>query len=108
MARWFANQGAKSSKAKPLPPVKAVKKPRATNAQDIFAEDRRDDIRTAIKQKCTEEGVTAKEGNLKFHRIIKNEMYSELSEEDRAKYDKLAAERNSKLDQPPSREHVFE
>ena len=88
--------------------AKAVKKPRAKNAEDMFAEEHQDDIREALKSRRLEEGMDTKEGNLKLHRLVKKEMFFKLPVEDRNKYEKMSDDHKAKIKEAPPREHVFE
>jgi hypothetical protein len=110
MARWFVNQEAKSSKGRlnPPPATKPAKKPRATNAEDLFAAEHRENINAALKLRLEQEDIGTKGGNLILHRVVKQEMFAGLSEADQLKYKAAAEEYNRKIQQPPPLEHIFE
>ncbi|GLB38913.1 hypothetical protein LshimejAT787_0600750 [Lyophyllum shimeji] len=82
-------------------------KPRATNAVELFAAENSEAIKQKITSDRIELGLTPRQGNLKFWHKHKNQLYSELDEEAHIKYERMAAEHNARLAEPPSREAVF-
>jgi hypothetical protein len=84
------------------------KKPRATNALEVFANARKEEVRAELKARLTSEGIGPQEGNLKHHRIVKNELFSRLPSVERESFEHLATEYNKKIKGPPPVEHIYE
>jgi hypothetical protein len=92
----------------PPPPPKPAKKPRATNAEDLYAAEHRDDINSALKSRLEQEGLDPKGGNLILYRVVKQTMFANLPEAEKLKYKVAAEEHNKKIQQPPPPEHISE
>jgi hypothetical protein len=85
-----------------------MKKPRATTAQDIFAETRKEDVRRQLQIEIKEAGDTPQGGNIRHHRVVKNAMYDKLPPNEKAKFEELAAEHNTMIKGPPPADHIYQ
>lgn len=85
----------------------AAKRPRATNAETIFASEHKDQIMQAMAEKRAQEGTTT-EQNLPEYNRIKRDLFLELSADDRAKYEEKAITQNSSVQTKPASSHIYE
>jgi hypothetical protein len=112
MARFYTNQANKHSTVSvPRRPTQvATKRPRSTNAEQLFAKDQKTQIRDAIKQRrdMSDSSSHTKEENLVLYRTVKSDAFLNLSASEKVKWEKLASEHNERIKQLPPIEHIFE
>jgi hypothetical protein len=111
MARFFSNQGNKKT-TQVLAPTKsnATKRPRATNAEDLFAKEQRTQLRDAMKLQRDKLGVSSltKEENLALYRSVKADTYNSLLSSDKEIWEARAGKYNEEIKDLPSLEHIYE
>ena len=110
MTRWFNNRTTKrGGSTKPrLIVAQPIKKPRATNAADLFAKSHQDELRAAATSKMDEEGTVIRGTNLLLYHDAKRDAYGALPGAEKAKWEALAKERNDQIKEPPSTEYIYE
>lgn len=86
----------------------AAKRPRAKNAEDIFAEvpEHKAKIVAAMSQKRGKGGDTTQ--NLSDYNRLKKEFFAALPESEHAKYGDEASEHNSLVRREPDGSQIFE
>jgi|SRR5882762_9095303 len=96
MTRWFSNRTTKrGGSTKPsLVVTQPIKKPRATNATDLFAKSHQDELRAAATSKMDEEGTVIRGVNLVLYHDAKRDAYAALPGAEKAKWEALAKEHN--------------
>ncbi|GLB34089.1 hypothetical protein LshimejAT787_0109730 [Lyophyllum shimeji] len=105
LKKWYSNHY--KSALQPVASASTpVARPRATNAVELFAQDNQTDIRAKMAEQRGESGQSSKD-NLSLHRKIKTELFNELDEETRLRYEADAAAFNASLEQPPDAAVVF-
>jgi len=111
MTRWFSNRtnGSDVRNSATVPPASApsTSKPRAATAVNLFAKDRASDIKQQMAAKRAEEGTTPKDSNLNYHREIKSQMFNDLDDTTKAKYQAEAAFLNAKRRSPPEASEIY-
>jgi hypothetical protein len=112
MARFYTNQANKRSNVSvPRQPTQvATKRPRSTNAEQLFAKDQKMQICNAIKERrdMSDSSSHTKEENLVLYRTVKSDAFFSLSASDKIKWEKLVSEHNGRIKQQPPIEHIFE
>jgi hypothetical protein len=108
MSRWYSNRAVTRGNSNRVVVVQPVKKPRATNAQDLFAKSHQEELRAAVSSKMKQDGSTAPGTSLVVYRDAKQVAYSDLSEAERLKWETLAKEHNDKIKAPPSMDYIYE
>lgn len=88
--------------------VQPIKKPRATNAEDLFAKSLQAELRIAVDSKMQQEGSTMLGENLNIYRDVKKKAFDDLSNVEKARWRVLADEHNEKIKAPPSADYIFE
>jgi hypothetical protein len=110
MCRWFTNHG----KVQPggtttaSTQIAVSSKPRATNAISLFAKDHSDKITAQMATLRAEEGTNPKESNLRYHQIIKKNMFENADSATRAEYAAKAEALNAKLSSIPDPSEIFQ
>ena len=78
MSRWYYNQAtARGGSSKPIVMAQPVKKPRATNAEELFAKSHQKELRATASSKMKQDGSTAPGSNLMVYREAKKAAYSD-------------------------------
>jgi hypothetical protein len=111
MTRWFSNRTTKrggSTKPSLVQVTQPIKKPRATNATDLFAKSHQDELRAAATSKMDEEGSVIRGTNLVLYHDAKRDAYDALPGAEKAKWEALAKEHNDRIKEPPSIEYIYE
>jgi hypothetical protein len=87
MTRWFSNHATKrGGSTKPsLLVAQPIKKPRATNATELFAKSHLDKLRAAATSKLDEEGTVTRGANLVLYHDAKRDVYVPLSRAEQTK-----------------------
>jgi hypothetical protein len=80
---------------------------RAKTAEDIFADENKTKITTAMSQKRAEDGSTT-EMNLPDYNRLKKDLFLALPESERTEYRKKASDYFDSLQGKPEPSHVFE
>lgn len=109
MVRWYSNRASQQKIAKPIvsvPTANVEKRPRATNAEALFAKSREVELREATKLKQEAEGVDTPGHNLVIYRDIKKNAYANLPAAEKEKWEALADEHNKTIKLPPSADHI--
>ena|SRR5208283_2629842 len=109
MIKYMNNESKKYDKLTPPVPSSRPppKKPSATSAVKIFAEEHPDEIGAKLAERLVAEGVQPKGGNLKYHQMVKDELFDKLSNDQKADYHARAAIYNESLKKPPLPEHIY-
>jgi len=109
MTWWYSNKATQQKMTKPVavPPPKTEKKPRATNAETLFAKSCEADLRAATSSQLESEGDETPGHNLSIYGEVKKNTYIELSAVEKEKWERLAVEHNEKIKLPPSSEHIY-
>ena len=108
ITRWYSNRATtRGVQSKPIIAAQPSKKPRATNAEGLFAKSHQEELRAATSSKLEEDGSTAPGTNLVVYRDVKKEAYSDLSPEEKAKWQDLVKEHNDRIQQRPTAEYIF-
>ena len=110
IARWYSNKATASRgrESKPTAVVQPIKRPRATNAEDLFAKSLQAELRVAVSSQMQQEGSTTVGENLNIYRDVKKNTFNNLSDVDKARWRVLAEEHNEKIMAPPSADYIFE
>ena len=112
MVCWYSNKSTASHVANTktvLIVTPPIKKPRATNAEDLFAKNHKDDLRAAVSLKMEQDSGSAVPGaNLVMYHNSKKEAYRALSEPEKAKWEGLARAHNDNIKAPPSMDYFYE
>jgi hypothetical protein len=109
MTRWYSNRaGSRSTQSKPAVFAQPIKKPRATNAEELFAKEHKLELRSNTSSKLEQGGSTTPGSNLVVYHSVKKEAYSDLSSDERAKWEQLAKEHNERIKEPPTMDHIYE
>src|ERR1700692_2527295 len=84
----------------------ATKRPRATNAEDLFAKEQRTHLRDAMKLQRDKLGVSSltKEENLALYRSVKADTYNNLPSLDKEIWEAHAGKYNEDIKDLPSLE----
>ena len=89
--------------------VQPIKKPHATNAEDLFATSLQAELRLAVDSKMQQpEGSTMLGENLNIYRNIKKKVFDDLSNVEKVHWRVLVDEHNEKIKAPPSADYIFE
>jgi acyl-CoA reductase-like NAD-dependent aldehyde dehydrogenase len=105
MNRYFYNAPSRSKKpGKVATATSQLKKPRATNALEVFSRDRQEEI----TQRMAEKRSTSVTNNLSAYKKSQQELWSATEPETRAAYEEKAAERNEKIKNGPTEEDIYE
>ena len=88
--------------------VQPIKKPHATNAEDLFTKSLQAELHAAVDSKMQQEGSTTLGKNLDIYRDVKKKVFNDLSDVDKACWRVLAEEYNGKIKAPPSADYIFE
>jgi hypothetical protein len=113
MTCFFTNQGKCSTSKGSLPPPRpktATKRPRAINAEDMFAKSERSELLETIKELRDGSSSASHSGeeNLALYRKAKADAFSKLSASEKEKWEILATEHNERGKKPPPMSHIFE
>jgi hypothetical protein len=111
MLRWFSNHSPLRnlrSDSAPLTPFATPKCPRATNGPRIFADEHKRKIVDLMAEEKEKEGGIPELANLTRYRNIKQELYDQLTDEERLAYEEKAAELNKARKALPERSEIFE
>ena len=112
MLRWFSNHSPlrnlrSDSTPGPLIPSTTPKCPRATNGPRIFAEEHKRKIVDLMAEEKEKEGGIPELANLTRYHKIKQELYDQLTDEERLAYEEKAAELNKARRALPERSENF-
>jgi hypothetical protein len=106
--RWFSNHSPhRSSGSKTLPAASPTKRPRATDGAGVFAKEHKAEIVERVVEQQDWNG-TPKQFNLPRYRTIKQELYNQLTYEQRCAYEAKAAEANEAYKALPEKSIIFE
>lgn len=107
MRCWFTNRSGPREKAeKSVAITQSAKKPRATNAVDLFWHDHATELSLVVGKKMQEEGLTAAGANLEVHRKLKKAMFEALPDSEKEKWEVQAIEHNKAVKQPLLSEYI--
>jgi hypothetical protein len=110
MTRWYSNKAstAHANESKPVVMAQPIKKPRATNALELFAQSHRDELRVATSSRIQKDGSTSTPGgHLLVYRDVKRKAFKGQSEADRSHWETLAQEQNAKVSAPPTADYFY-
>lgn len=113
MLRWFSNRspvrnlGSDSTPLTMGTSLAASKRPRATNGPRVFAEEHKSKITDLMVEAKEKEGGIPKLVNLTRYRKIKQELYDQLTDEDRRAYEAKATVLNKARKALPERSENF-
>lgn len=108
MVRWFHNRSKKGVSVKRASKSDKGKRPRATNAIEVFAAENKEIITQEMSKKRVAEGSLSKDVNLADYVKIRKEVYEDLDDAAKAEYQLKAEKQNEKLKNGPDINHVFE
>ena len=109
MTHWYSNcAGSRSTQSKPAVFAQTIKKPRATNAEELFMKEHKLELRSNTSSKLEQGGSTTHGSNLVMYHSVKKEAYSDLSSDKQAKWEQLAKEHNERIEEPPTMDHICE
>ena len=112
MVRWFSNRSPlrNGSDSTPLTmdtPLAPSKRPRATNGPRVFAEEHKRKITELMAEEKEKEGGDPKLVNLSRYHKIKQQLYDQLTDEERRAYEAKAVEVNEARKALPERSENF-
>ena len=89
-------------------PTAMSKRPRATNGAGVFAKEHKTKITEQMAEQQYQDGGTPKQVNLTRYHTIKQELYNQLTDEERREYEAKAAETNEAYKALPETSRIFE
>lgn len=107
---WYSNKATTSRGNESKPATAAtlpIKKPRATNAEDLFAKSLQTELCTAVESKMQQASSTTFRDNLNVYHDVKKKAFDDLSDADKAHWRDLAEEHNKKIKASPSADYIF-
>ena len=108
MVRFFYNTPNRSKKSGKLAaPSAQLKKPRATNALEVFSQEQKPQITQKMAEKL---GASSKSdhNNIKAYKESQQELWRTIEPETQAEYEEKAAEYNKKIKEGPTDEELYE
>ena len=108
MVWFFYNMPNRSKKSGKLAAASAqLKKPRATNALEVFSQERKPQIMQKMAEKLSASSKSDR-NNIKAYKESQQELWSTIEPETRAEYEEKAAEHNKKIKEGPTDEELYE
>jgi hypothetical protein len=110
--RWFTNHSPLRSSGPGSAALTILtsspKRPRATNGANVFAEEHKAQITKKMEEHQDQEGGSPKQVNLTRYRTIKQELYNQLTDEERHIYEAKAVAKNEACKEAPEKSKIFE
>jgi hypothetical protein len=110
MHRYFLNQRSKLSKIVKAPSASSslVKKPRATPAVELFAQDNKAEIIQKMAEKRNSNGSSSTDGgNLVVYKAAREELWNATDPETQAEYEAKALSGKEKIKEGPTDDDIY-
>ena len=91
-----------------MPITSPIKRPRATNGAGVFAKEHRAEIMERMAEQQDQDSDTPKQFNLSQYRMVKQELFNQLTDEQRCAYEVKASETNEEYKALPEQSRIFE